>query len=141
MKEIYKDHALCVRKDCELASTCARAIAFREVTDDDREFMIVNPNVVTGRSDCEMVAIIKTVRFARGFKQALGKVPADDANIIYHILMGHFGKNQYYDRRNGKLLLPPEEQEYIRKVFAQYAYADEVFDGYEDKEVFVPSSR
>ena len=79
MKEIYKDHALCVRKDCELASTCARAIAFREVTDDDR--------------------------------------------------------------RNGKLLLPPEEQEYIRKVFAQYAYADEVFDGYEDKEVFVLSSR
>lgn len=136
MKELYKNHALCVRKDCELAEVCARAIAFSEVTDEDCKFMIVNPNLVTGRSDCDLVATIKTERFARGFKHGLGKVVADDANAIYHTLMGHFGKNQYYDRRNGKLLLPPGEQEFIRGVFSQYGYTDEVFDGYEDREVW-----
>ena len=136
MKEIYKNHALCVRNDCTLASRCLRAMGYQEVSDDDKTFPVVNPNIVTAADDCTYVAVLEKERFARGFRKAFEKLPVAAANDIYHSLMSHFGKNPYYDRRNGKKLIPPEEQKMILALFASAGCEGEVFDAFEYQDVW-----
>lgn len=136
MKEIYKNKALCVHADCEMAECCLRQIGYHEIEDTDKTLKILNPNIVSKKADCEYLARLVTVRFARGFKKVFGLIPSDVANSIYHSLMAHFGKNQYYDRRNGKLLLPPTEQEYIKGLFGSFGITSDVFDSYEEQEVW-----
>lgn len=137
MKDIYKNKALCACGGCEMANNCIRQIAFREADETDKHLMVINPKLVTQNADCEYFAHLEVIRYARGFKNVFANVPMGAANIIYHKLMTHFGKNQYYDRRNGKLLLPPGEQEYIATVFAEYGITSDIFDSYEDKEAWV----
>lgn len=134
MEEFYKKHALCVHTDCEMADVCLRTKGYKTVNDDDRQFPIINPNIVSKKADCAYFAKLVTVKYAKGFKAIFNKIPAGTGNTIYHNLSVYFGKNPYYARRNGNVLISPDEQEYIREFFHSYGVEDEVFDGYEDRE-------
>jgi len=134
MEELYKKRALCVHENCKMADVCLRAKGFKSVTDDDKEFPIVNPIVVTQDADCPYLATLVVVRYAQGFKKILDNIPAGVSNRIYHQISSNFGKNPYYDRRSGKKLISPSEQEFIRNIFLSHDITDEVFDGYVDVE-------
>ena len=48
-------------------------------------------------------------------------------------LVLHFGRNQYFKRRRGVFLLPPEEQEVIRLMLEKVGADPEMdFDKYEE---------
>ena len=48
-------------------------------------------------------------------------------------LILHFGRNQYYKRRRGDILLPPEEQEVIRLMLEMVGADSKMdFDKYEE---------
>lgn len=137
MKKIYKNKELCIRTDCKMAECCARAMGYRERTDEDRELLIVNPDLTTGEQDCTYLATIKVARYAKGFQKILKEIPIVALERIYAELYMHFSKNPYYKRRNGTYLCSPDEQEYIRSVFAKYGITGvEIFDGYQEQEVW-----
>lgn len=129
-----KNQLLCIHKNCELANECIRHIQFKSITDDDIAIRIVNPNIVTQTASCPYFSTIVTNRYAKGFRNIFPQIPSGIANTIYHKLSSHFGKNPYYDRRNGKTLISPQEQIFIRSVFASHGIVSEVFDEYEEKE-------
>ena len=49
-------------------------------------------------------------------------------------LVLHFGRNQYYKRRRGAILISPEEQEVIRRVLEKVGADQKMdFDNYEEQ--------
>ena len=134
MKEIYKNNALCIHGGCEMADQCLRALGYRDVENGDVEFPIVNPALATGGESCPFLATAKVVRYARGFRKVMDKVTGEQKSAIYKTLMSHFGKNPYYDTRNGKYLISPGQQDYIRSVFEESGVRGlEYFDAYEER--------
>ena len=55
-------------------------------------------------------------------EKALKEVKACDIVNIKKILISKFGRKYFYSRRNGVTPIPPSEQEYIKKVFAEFGY-------------------
>ena len=132
MEKFYKGHALCIKEECKMADICLRIKGFKTATNEDEHLTIVNPNVATGDKGCPYLSAMIRVRSACGFKKVFDELPSGKAKEIFHQLYASFGKNQYYDRKNGKLPLDDFEQEAIRKVFRSYGYEGEVFDRYEE---------
>ena len=53
-------------------------------------------------------------------------------------LILHFGRNQYFKRRRGDILLPPEEQEVIRLMLEKVGADSKMdFDKYEEHSIGV----
>ena len=49
-------------------------------------------------------------------------------------LVSHFERNQYYKRRRGAILIPPEEQKVIRRVLEKVGADQKMdFDNYEEQ--------
>ena len=49
-------------------------------------------------------------------------------------LVSHFERNQYYKRRRGAILIPPEEQKVIRRVLEKVGADPKMdFDNYEEQ--------
>ena len=49
------------------------------------------------------------------------------------LLIAHFGRNPYFERRRGAYPLPPKEQEVILKALRQAGVTEELrFDSYEE---------
>ena len=68
----------------------------------------------------------------RGFTQMQKRMLPDQYNKFLWKLIPHFGRNPYYERRNGKRTLPPVEQELIADVAQQVGVTEEFkFDRYE----------
>ena len=55
----------------------------------------------------------KPVIFARGFTNFKKRMYPQQYDKFMTTLILHFGRNQYFKRRRGDILLPPEEQEYL----------------------------
>lgn len=133
-----KKLALCGRQECVLKDKCVRAQGLQMLTESDVTFLCVNPALVTGNEDCPMAKIAKPVRMAYGFEGLLGRLPKNVSDRLREGLLDHFGKNPYYDRRNGHRAMPPEEQSYIIKLVQQLGgvVEEEPFDRYEVEEMY-----
>lgn len=133
MKEIYKNHPLCTRLDCAMQDTCMRALGIRDAEANDRFLKIINPQLTTGQQDCRWYAPLRKTRLAYNFKNFMenhcSKVQAD---YVRNTLSLQFGKNPYYERFNGTRPISPEEQQYIRSVFAKVGITDDPFANYKE---------
>ena len=115
--EVPYDYLMCLHEKCSKAETCLRQIAGRAAPAGKEWIKIVNPNYIVNLSgDCSYFRPAETVRYARGFKQLLGKLPNDTMRQVFHQLLTEFGERQYYRNRNGERLLPPEEQKTILEI-------------------------
>ena len=94
---------------------------------------LINPTRCSKDEACAYYRDKKPVIFARGFTDFQKRMYPQqyDQFMITHIL--HFGRDPYFKRRRGDILLPPEEQEVIRlmleKVGADFKMD---FDKYEE---------
>lgn len=77
---------------------------------------------------------IKMVRAAIGFQHIFDEIKAKHSHVMRMKLANYLGTGgSYYRYRNGENLLMPEQQEWIKKMFRDFGYTEEVvFDDYKD---------
>ena len=74
------------------------------------------------------------VNFARGFTQMQKRMLPEQYNAFMWKLIPYFGRNPYFERRNGKRLISPAEQQQIVDVAQQVGVEVEFkFDAYEQR--------
>lgn len=66
------------------------------------------------QADCPHYVSNQPVRFAKGFKNFKKRIYPDQYDKFMTLLIFHFGRNQYFKRIRGEIVLPPEEQEVIQ---------------------------
>lgn len=118
-EELYKNipanYALCLHDDCPKADTCLRQLAFRRHAEQGLYLRLLNPMRCSKQENCPHYADNKPVTFAKGFTNFQKKMYPDQYAKFMNILICHFGRNPYFMRRRGDILIPPKEQEIIKR--------------------------
>ena len=80
-----------------------------------------------------ILPMLNPVKFARGFANFQKHMFPQQYDQFMTTLVLHFGRNQYFKRRRGDILLPPEEQEVIRLMLEKVGADSKMdFDKYEE---------
>jgi hypothetical protein len=73
------------------------------------------------------------VRYAIGFTKIQKNMLPDQYGKFSNLMKGQFGRNPYFERRNGQHPMPPEEQQLIRQALQRVGVKEPIeFDGYKD---------
>ena len=116
--KIYKDipagYPLCLHGECPMADSCIRQIANRRQEDNGTILKLINPTQSSQQADCPYYVSNQPVRFAKGFTNFQKRMYPDQYDKFMTLLICHFGRNQYFKRRRGDIILPPEEQDAIQ---------------------------
>ena len=102
--------------DCPKADSCLRQLAFRRHAELGMFLQLINPALCTKQPDCPHYVSNQPVKFAKGFTNFQKRMYPDQYDKFMTTLVCHFGRNQYFKRRRGDIVLSPEEQEEIRAV-------------------------
>lgn len=138
MKDEYKNVALCSSTDCRVADLCRRALGYKTITAEDKVLEIVNPQIVTGDENCPMYSYQQAVRYAKGFLQMESELPKKVYAPLKQHLLAHFGKNPFYEMRNGRRLISPENQQLITNLILSQGIAQPpAFDEYVEQDVWM----
>ena len=130
--EIPYGFASCGEAECACAGACLRHIAYLQQVEAAKKFMVVNPRFCTKDETCAFYRDATPVVYARGFTRMQKRMLPDQYDKFLWKLMAHFGRNPYFERRNGKRVLPPAEQELVAEVARQVGVTEEFkFDKYE----------
>ena len=110
-----KDYPLCEHSSCPMAATCLHQVAYSMMMEQKAEYLrLINPARCSKDETCTYYRDKKPVIFARGFTNFQKQMYPQQYDKFMTTLILHFGRNQYFKRRRGDILLPPEEQEVIR---------------------------
>ena len=116
--KIYKDipsgYPICICSDCPMADSCLRQLAYRRHEELGTFLKLINPSKCSKQADCLHYVSNQPVRFAKGFTNFKMRMYPDQYDKFMTLLICHFGRNQYFKRRRGEIVLPPEEQEVIK---------------------------
>lgn len=116
--KIYKDipagYPLCLHVDCPMGDSCLHLLAFRRQAELGTFLKLINPSKCSKRTDCPYYVSNQPVRFAKGFVGFKKRMYPDQYDKFMTMLICHFGRNQYFKRRRGDIVLPPDEQEVIK---------------------------
>lgn len=113
-KDIPENYPLCIHADCRMADSCLRQLAYRRHDELGTFLRLINPAKCSKGTDCPYYVNNQPVRFAKGFVNFKQRMYPDQYDRFMTLLICHFGRNQYFKRRRGDIVLPPEEQEVIR---------------------------
>lgn len=138
-QEMNTDHPIpancpvCLHADCKIASECLFQQAFRQQGQTGKYLRLVNPSLCSRDEGCTFYAGSKPMRYARGFRHMQEHMLPRQYNKFMTTLILHFGRNQYFKRRRGDILLTPQDQEAVRIVLERVG-ADSTmdFDSYEE---------
>lgn len=126
-------YAVCQHSDCQMSKTCLHQVAYPVVLEKETYVKLINPNRCSKDAACQHYCSSNPVRFARGFVGFQKKMFPEQYEKFMFALVVHFGRNQYFKRRRGDVLLSPEEQEIIRSMLRQVGADDTMdFDVYEE---------
>ena len=95
--------------------TCLRQLAFCRCKEMGTFLNLINPTLCTKEDSCPHYAGSQPVRFAKGFTNFQKRMFPQQYAKFMTLLICHFGRNQYFKRRRGDILLPPDEQAIIQK--------------------------
>lgn len=125
--------ALCCVNECTKKADCLRYQMCCKVPDGVTKSVCVLPNVLK-LSDCPHFHPMKVERVALGFRNIFAEVKEKHhARMRAEISRYLGGGGTFYRYRNGETPLLPEQQEWIKQLFARYGYTEEVvFDEYKD---------
>ena len=112
-KGIPAKYPLCLHTNCPKADTCLHQLAFRRHAELGSHLTLINPSLCTMQDNCPHYACAQPVRFARGFTNFQKRMFPQQYSKLMDMLILHFGRNQYFMRRSGKVVLPPDEQEVV----------------------------
>lgn len=141
--EVPARYTLCIdHTECPHANECLHAIAYKKQNNKAEVVKVINPKrpatpVKEGR--CTFFRPKKKIRLAKGFAKTNGMMPRDIGDGLRWRLIGYFGKNQYYEMRNGKRYITPEDQAYIVKLAAKLGYPtteEQFFEEFEERIVW-----
>lgn len=128
-----KDYPVCEHSSCPLAATCLHQIAYSTLMEHEEYLQLINPSRCSKNEACTYYRDKKPVIFARGFTNFQKRMYPQQYDQFMTTLILHFGRNQYFKRRRGDILLPPEEQEVIRLMLEKVG-ADSKMDFYKYEE-------
>lgn len=130
--EIPYGFALCGEAECACAGTCLRHIAYLQQAETAKVMKVVNPRFCAKNDSCAYYRDAEPIVYARGFTCMQKRMLPDQYDKFLWKLIPHFGRNPYYERRSGRRLLSPDEQELIAEVARQVGVTEEFkFDKYE----------
>ena len=135
--KIYKDipsgYLLCLHADCPMADSCLRQLAYRRHAELGTFLRLINPSMCSKQADCPHYVSNQPVRFARGFMNFQKRMYPEQYDKFMLLLILHFGRSQYFKRRRGEIVLPPEEQEAIQIALKKAGVTQKMeFDEYID---------
>lgn len=128
------DYPVCELQDCPMATTCLRQFAYTTLIENEEYLRLINPTKCSKDEACKYYRDKKPVVFARGFTNFQKQMFPQQYDKFMTTLVSHFGRNQYYKRRRGAILIPPEEQKVIRRVLEKVGADQKMdFDNYEEQ--------
>jgi len=132
---LYKDipafYPLCLHADCPKADTCLRQLTFNRQSEQVLYLKLLNPARCTKQDNCPYYADSKPVIFAKGFTNFQKRMYPGQYAKFMDMLIAHFGRNPYFMRRRGETLLPPKEQEIVRRALKKSGVTETMeFDQY-----------
>lgn len=128
------NYPVCEHNSCPMVATCLHHIAYSILMEQNAEFLrLINPTRCSKDESCTYYRDKKPVIFARGFTNFQKRMYPQQYDQFMTTLILHFGRNQYFKRRRGDILLLPEEQEVIRLILAKVGADSKMdFDKYEE---------
>lgn len=135
-KELFRDvptgYITCLQTDCPRANTCLHQLAYEPLADKASVLSILNPKFCTKDDNCPHYRDSAPVTYARGFTGIQRQMFPEQYKTFKAILVRRFGRNPYFERRNGHTPISPKEQEIIRKALKRAGVTlDLQFDQYE----------
>lgn len=128
-----KDYPVCEHSSCPMAATCLHQTAYSTLMEHEEYLQLINPSRCSKNEACTYYRDKKPVIFARGFTNFQKRMYPQQYDKFMTTLILHFGRNQYFKRRRGDILLPPEEQEVIRLMLEKVGADSKMdFDKYEE---------
>ena len=128
-----KDYPVCEHSSCPMAATCLHQTAYSTLMEHAEYLRLINPTRCSKDEACTYYRDKKPVIFARGFTNFQKQMYPQQYDKFMTTLILHFGRNQYFKRRRGDILLPPEEQEVIRLMLEKVGADSKMdFDKYEE---------
>ena len=116
-----KNFIVCFNERCSLENKCLRRLV--AIHDSENRDLLLSVNTSKfNESNCKYFLENKKTRIAYGMKDSFEEVKAKDIANIRRELKNHFGLTYYYERRNGKRAITPEDQEFITRLFNSYGY-------------------
>lgn len=130
---IPANYAVCLHHDCPKAATCLRQIAYKTLMEQENYLNLINPNRCDKDEDCRFYRDNTPVVYARGFTNFQKRMFPDQYQTFKSVLIDKFGRNPYYERRNGQTVLSPKEQEFVLQALKEAGITEEFqFDSYEE---------
>ena len=118
--------ALCFNQNCPLHEACLRYQAGLLVPQSLTIARCIIPRAVTNER-CAHFASMEPQVFAYGFSTIYDRVLKEDYTPLRKAMTSHLsGKRYYYEYMRGERALSPEQQSWIRNLFASYGYQDNV---------------
>ncbi len=128
------DFAVCIHEDCPMATSCLHQLAFAELQESETYLQLISPKKCTKTAKCKFYRTSEPVRYAYGFTGFQRKMFPGQYQTFMRALIGKFGRNAYYERRNGTLSLSPKEQEIILAALRKAGVTEDLpFDRYEEQ--------
>ena len=127
------NYPVCEHSSCPMAATCLHQAAYSTLMEHEEYLRLINPARCSKDETCTYYRNKKPVVFARGFTNFQKRMYPQQYDQFMTTLCLHFGRNQYFKRRRGDILLPPEEQEVIRLMLEKVGADSKMdFDKYEE---------
>ena len=128
-----KDYPVCEHSSCPMAATCLHQTAYSTLMEHSEYLRLINPSRCSKNESCIYYRDSKPVTYARGFTNFQKRMYPQQYDQFMITLILHFGRNQYFKRRRGDILIPPEEQEVIRLMLEKVGADSKMdFDKYEE---------
>lgn len=128
---VPKGYMVCFTAACPLRDECLRFQAAQVMPESIEKGFCVYPTACKD-GQCRYFEEARVIQAARGFGDIFHDVRRSDYAPMLAELRGYLGTGgTYYRYKNGRRLLSPEQQEWIRGLFRRYGYSDDVrFNGY-----------
>ena len=128
------NYPVCEHSSCPMAATCLHHIAYTMMLEQNEEYLrLINPTRCSKDKTCTYYHDKKPVIFARGFTNFQKHMFPQQYDQFMTTLCFHFGRNQYFKRRRGDILISPQGQEEIRHMLAKLGADSKMeYDNYEE---------
>lgn len=128
-----KDYPVCEHSSCPMAATCLHQTAYSALMEQEEYLQLINPSRCSKNESCTYYRDKKPGIFAKGFTNFQKHMFPQQYDQFMTTLILHFGRNQYFKRRRGDILISPEEQEVIRQMLEKVGADSKMeFDNYEE---------
>ena len=109
------NYSLCLKADCQKASSCLRQLALTHVQNTKDEFQIVNPLKTQDQNgNCQFYRCSEVVSFGKGFRNLYDNLPRKQGRLFADLITNAFSERTYLYMRKGERLISPAEQELFK---------------------------